>query len=169
MGVIDFPVPPEWLKRYYERGFRLIFYPTQQKGPSGQEAVGWQSRSDEIGDWREGRNVGIFTGHEISPGKFLADLDFDWADGIPLAKYFFPNTGFAFGRASRPISHAFYTTPEPIPSTKFKNIDGKDFIELRGTDKDGSGGHQTMAPPSIHVNGEQVMLKADEEIAHEDE
>lgn len=168
MSVIDFPVPPPWLIRYYARGFRLIFYPTKQKGPSGLEAAGWQTRSDLITDWREGRNVGIFSGHEVSPGKFLADIDFDWTDGIALAKHILPNTGFAFGRATRPISHALYTTPEPIPSTKFKNIDGKDFVELRGTDKDGSGGHQTMAPPSIHENGEEVVLRADEEITHVD-
>lgn len=166
MSVIDFPTTPAWLTRYVERGFRFIFYPTKQKGPSGQEAVKWTERSDSASDYREGRNVGIFSGHEISQGKFLADIDFDWSDGVPLAKHILPNTEFAFGRESRKISHAFYTTPQPIPSTKFKNIDGKDFVELRGTDVDGSCGHQTMAPPSIHENGEVIELRADGEIAH---
>lgn len=168
MSVIDFPVTPDWLKKYYERGFRLIFYDTKKKGPEGPEAVGWTGKSHQTKDYREGVNVGIFLGTEISPGKYLADLDFDWADGFPLARFILPNTDFAFGRESRKVSHAFYTTPNPVPSYKFKSLDGKDIIELRGTDEDGSCGHQTMAPPSIHPSGESVVLRADGEITHEE-
>lgn len=165
-NVIDFPQAPEWLKKYYERGFRLVFYGAKKKGPEGQEAVGWTDRADKIEDYRPSRNVGVFLGTEIKPGKFLHDIDFDWADGLPMAKRIFPPTGFGFGRATRTISHCFYTTPEPIPLTVFKNIDDKGFVELRGTKADGSIGLQTMVPPSIHPNGETLALRMDEEIGH---
>jgi Virulence-associated protein E len=166
MSVIEFPTIPDWLAKYYDRGFRLIFYDSGQKGPSGPKAVDWTSRSDQPRDYREGMNVGIFLGHEIKPGKFLADIDFDYTEGLNLAKGILPSTEFAFGRASRRISHAFYTTAQPIPSTKFKHITGKDIVELRGSDIDGSCGHQTMAPPSLHPSGETVTLQVDGEIGH---
>lgn len=166
MGVIEFPNTPDWLKKYYERNFRLIFYPTKQKGPSGQEALGWTERSDQAKDYREGQNVGVFLGTELSSGKHLADIDFDWSDGLPLAKRIFPATEFGFGRASRTISHAFYTTPTPVASLSFDNIDGKPFVELRGTKTDGTIGLQTMVPESIHPTGEQLVLKSDGEIGH---
>jgi hypothetical protein len=163
------------IQKYYERGFRLLFYQSKQKGPSGAEAAGWPSRNDTIEDYKkwinrgEVPNVGVFTGHEISPGKFLADIDFDWADGLPLAGLILPATGFGFGRTSRTTSHAFFTTPEPIPSMVFDGIDGKPIVELRGTKQDGSAGLQTMLPPSIHPNGEQLILRLDEEIGHSDD
>jgi len=163
---VDFPSPPDWLKKYYERGFRLIFYSEKQKGPTGQEALNWTERSDKLNDWRPNRNVGVFTGHEIQPGKFLVDVDFDWSDGLPLAKRILPATGFGYGRASRTMSHAFYTSPEPLISIAFDNIDGKPLVELRGTKADGTVGIQTMLPPSIHPSGETVELRMDEEIAH---
>jgi hypothetical protein len=160
---------PEIIKKYKERGFRLIFYETKHKGPEGQEAVEWTNRDDQISDYKIGQNVGVFTGHEISPGKFLVDVDFDWTDGLPLAKRILPNTSFAYGRTTRTLSHAFYTSSEPLQSIAFKNIDDKPFVELRGTKQDGTIGLQTMVPPSIHPNGENLIIRADGEIAHIDD
>lgn len=170
MSVVEFPKPtPEWLLKYYQRGFRLLFYGTKKKGPEGQEALKWTERSDQAEDYRPGQNVGVFTGHEIAPGKYLADIDFDWADGLPLAKRILPATGFGFGRPSRTISHSFYTTPEALPSISFDNIDGKPFVELRGTKTDGTIGLQTMMPPSIHPTGEELIIRMDDEIGHVDD
>jgi len=166
MTLIDFPASPAWLKKYYERGFRLIFYETKQKGPSGQAALKWTERSDKIEDWGSNQNIGVFTGHEISPQKFLVDVDFDWSDGLPLAKRILPHTEFGFGRPSRTLSHAFYTSPEPLPSIVFENIDGKPFVELRGTKQDGTIGQQTMIPQSVHPNGEVLEMRMDGEIGH---
>lgn len=154
------------VKKYFDRGFRLIFYQSKQKGPTGQEAIKWTERSDKIEDYKEGMNVGVFTGVEIQPGRYLVDIDFDWADGLPLTKRILPPTQFGFGRLSRPISHAFYTSPEPLVSFSFDNIDGKPLVELRGTKNDGGIGLQTMIPPSIHPNGEELTLKQDGEIGH---
>lgn len=164
MSTIEFP--NVWLQKYYDRGFRLIFYGHQKKGPEGSEAVGWTERSDQITDYKSGQNVGVFTGVQIEPGKFLVDIDFDWTDGLALAKRILPATQFGFGRASRLISHAFYTSAEPLPSFSFDNIDGKPLVEFRGTKMDGSIGLQTMLPPSIHPSGEKVEFRTDREIAH---
>lgn len=168
MTVINFNSnpPPTWLSKYYDRGFRLLFYSSKKKGPEGAESTGWTDRSDLITDYREGRNVGVFTGTEISPGKWLVDIDFDWPDGLPLAKHILPPTGFGFGRESRKISHSFYTSPEPIPSMVFENLDGKPFVELRGTKNDLTPGLQTMLPPSIHPTGEVLEMRMDDDIGH---
>lgn len=171
MSVVDFPSDktPEWLKKYYERGFRLVFYNTKQKGPSGPDATNWTARDDKADSWKLGSNVGVFTGTELSPGKYLADIDFDCADGLPLSKFILPPTEYGFGRETRKLSHAFYTTPEPIASLVFENIDGKPIVELRGTKQDGTIGQQTMMPPSIHPNGETLVLRLDGEIGHSED
>src|SRR5262249_39646241 len=109
-------------------------------------------------------NVGTFLGHEISPGRFLADIDFDWPEGLQLVRKLLPQTGFGFGRQSRAISHAFYVTPTPVISRSFDNIDGKTLVELRGLTSKGQIGLQTMIPPSIHPSGEEVTIRSSDEI-----
>jgi len=158
-----------WLTAYVERGFRLVFYPPRQKGPSGEEGNGWTSRSDGPADYVEGQNVGIFTGHEIAPGRFLVDIDFDWTEGLPIAPRLLPPTEFGFGRKSRNVSHAFYTTSLPQVSKAYEDIDGTMLVELRGTKADGTVALQTMAPPSVHPSGEVVELRKDGGIAHADQ
>ncbi len=163
--VIDFPTTPEWLRKYYERGFKLVFYPSKQKFPLDK---GWEQRTYQASDYKDGNNVGILLGHEISEGKFLADIDFDWPDGVPLAKYLLPVTGFGFGRKSRILSHAFFTTPEPIASFKFVGMDNHPIVEIRGISSDGTLGLQTMAPPSVHPDGEDLVFRSDGDIGHSD-
>lgn len=154
---------PAWLKRYHDRGFRLVFYPTKRKGPIGNE---WQKKAANIEDYTEGDNVGIVDGIEITPGKFLVDIDFD-APGVEgLAKFFLPDTQFAFGRETRKVTHAFYTTDKPPITKVFDDINGKRIIEFRGLSKDGDPGMQTMVPPSIHPSGEHLTLRSDGEIGH---
>lgn len=160
---------PEWLDKYLERGFRLVFYETKTKGPKGSAGRDWQDKVTKAEDYKEGQNVGILLGHEISPGRFLVDVDFDWPQGIPLAKRLLPKTMFGFGRESRQLTHVFYTTPQPIPNDTFDDVDGKPFVEFRSVAKDGSLGQQTMAPPSVHPNGEQLVLRWDGEIGHSDD
>lgn len=154
---------PDWLARYVERGFKLAFYETKTKGPREK---GWNSKAINPEDYKDGQNVGVLLGSEISPGKFLVDVDFDWPQGIPLAKRLLPKTMFGFGRDTRQLTHVFFTTPEPIPNDTFDDVDGKPFVEFRSVAKDGSLGQQTMVPPSIHPNGEQLVLRWDGEIGH---
>jgi predicted P-loop ATPase len=157
---------PEWLRNYVNRGFRLVFYDARTKGPKGLHAEDWQLQEYRPEDYKEGQNIGIVTGHEIEPGKFLVDVDFDWPEGLPLVKKLLPATGFGYGRPSRKLSHAFFTTPTPLPSKKYSDIDGQTLVELRGTKIDGTLGLQSMAPPSIHPSEEIVTLLQDGEIAH---
>lgn len=161
---------PDWLAKYVERGFRLVFFPTRTKGPIGKDAVGWTTRIYTPEDYHEGDNVGVMTGHEIAPGRYLVDIDLDWPDGLPLTRRLLPPTGFGFGRLSRKISHAFYTTSTPLISQKFFNIGNPPhpYVEIRGTKEDGTLGCETMVPPSIHPSGEEIEFRKNEEIAHDD-
>lgn len=168
------PAAPAWLHSYYERGFRLIFYAPGQKGPSGPEAVKWTDRSDTEAEYQKWLdrgiepNVGVFLGHEISTGRFLADIDFDWPEGLQLSRRLLPKTGFGFGRTTRQISHAFYVTPTPVQSRIYEGIDGKHLFELRGTTTKGTVGLQTMLPPSKHPSGELLAMRSDDEIGFSD-
>lgn len=160
---------PTWLAGYCERGFKLVFWrrsdnPEEWKGPREED---WPTRDYPPELWHEGMNVGAKLGTEIEPGKFLADVDFDWCDGVSLfAKLLLPVTGFGFGRLGKPTSHAFFTTSTPVVSREFKDIDNAMLVELRGTKHDGTVGKQTMLPPSIHPSGEQLTLAVDDGIGH---
>jgi predicted P-loop ATPase len=154
---------PAWLQRYIDRGFRLVFYPTKRKGPIGNE---WQKHAADPADYQPGDNVGVVDGIEISPGRFLVDIDFDSEESSGLAKFFLPDTSFAFGRDSKKVTHAFYTTDKPQITKVFDDNLGKRIIELRGLSKDGDPGMQTMVPPSVHPSGEIVTLRSDGEIGH---
>jgi predicted P-loop ATPase len=108
-------------------------------------------------------NVGTFTGHEIQPGRYLADVDFDWDSPNELKKRLLPSTGFGFGRPGRFLSHAFYTTPEQLPSVKkYIDLSGKSIVELYG----GDSSEQTMIPPSLHSPGELLEFRQRTDIGH---
>ena len=157
---------PAWLQKYLDRGFHLVSYAPKTKGPREE---GWQKAVFDPEKYKEGQNIGVMTGAEIAPGKFLVDVDLDWTDGVPMTKRLLPSTNFGIGRASRKISHAFYTTSVPLVSKAFDDITGKPFVEIRGAKADGSLGFQTMIPPSIHPNEETIELRLDGEIGHADD
>ncbi len=159
---------PEWLQKYLDRGFRLVFWPrgkdpTTWKGPRDP---GWPTKHYNPEDYTPDCNVGVMLGTEIQPGRFLVDIDFDWTDGVSLTKGILPPTEFGFGRSSRQLSHAFYTTPEPIASKMFKDVDGTVLVEIRSTKADEEIGRQTMVPPSLHPTGETITMRLDGEIGH---
>lgn len=164
---------PRWLSRYVERGFDLVFWSrladpkNDWKGPRDPS---WPNKSYLAADYREGMQVGVKLGIEIAPGRFLWDADLDWAEGIRHAARFMRDTGFAFGRKSKPLGHAFFTSSAPVVSEEYKDTDGTMLVERRGLKKDGTGvGRQTMLPPSIHrESGEIVTLACDGDIAHDD-
>jgi putative DNA primase/helicase len=144
--------PREVVATYFEMGLCPVFWSMNgdSKGPKEKD---WPAKAAAGGytlsDYRDGDRVGILTGVEISPGKFLHDVDIDWGPGVEIAKAMLPVTRFVFGRASKPTSHCFYLTPEALTSIEFRDIDGTMLIELRGTKKDGTLGKQTMAVPSV--------------------
>ena len=163
------------LARYVALGFALVFWPrlpdpkNDWKGPRDTT---WPTTTYAPGDYREGMQVGVKTGVEIAPNKFLLDLDLDWAPGARFLDRFLPNTSFHFGRKSKPKGHAFYTTSAPVAYKKFEDTDGFNLGERRGTKTDGTIGLQTVLPPSVHrATGETLELGADDgddRITHDD-
>jgi putative DNA primase/helicase len=166
------------LSIYKKYNLRLLIWerrgndPKEWKGPHGVEAKGWNDPNhvypiDQFDPERH--NIGTFTGHELEPGKFLTDLDLDWAPGIILAKKLLPPTGFGFRRKGKSLSHAFYTTPERLDVLTFCDItddgtegNGQTFLEVRG----GNSTHETMIAPSKHSEDVFIELVDWSFIAH---
>lgn len=147
-----------FLQSYADQGFRLVFWPAigDSKGPREE---GWQRKPYTLTDYKDGYRVGLMTGHEVAPGRFLHDVDIDWAAGSLIAQRMLPSTGFVYGRASKKVSHCFYTCPEPLASFRYEDVDKTCLIELRGTKTNGEIGLQTMVPPSIWTKeGKQEPL-----------
>ncbi len=158
----------ELLQWYTQIGFRLLVWERKGEDPKawkGPRNKGWNAR-DRVYDlktYKESMNVGCFTGHEISAGKFLADVDFDWDSPNELKKRLLPTTGFGFGRPSKFLSHAFYTTPTQLPAVKkYIDLSNHSIVELYG----GDSSEQTMIPPSLHSPGELLEFRQQGEIGH---
>lgn len=153
-----------WTSLYARLGLRVFLWKRSEKPEEWKRAIGrsW-NRPEMVDDLATYdptvHNVGTITGYEISPGKFLADVDIDWAPPRELLALL-PLTNFAFGRPSKPVSHLFYTTPEQLPSVKaYKDIDGVKFLELFG----GNFSQYTMVPPSIRSPGEPLLWVREQE------
>lgn len=168
--------PKEIIERYIELGFKLVFWPRDLgKGPSDAK---WQQKANNgeytADQYHEGMNVGALLGVEISPGRFLVDIDFDWPIQPQLGEVLLPNTHLEFGRSSKLCSHLFYTTSTRLVSKAYKDPflstradpDRKsgsakapaNIVEFRSSNEDGSLGHQTVLPPSVHPSGETILL-----------
>jgi putative DNA primase/helicase len=152
---------PEDILAIYQRfGFPLLYWErvgSDAKDWKGPRERGWNdpARLYPLELFNPARhNLGVFTGSEIAPGRFLADFDIDWAGGIALAKRLLPPTSFGLGRAGKKLSHVLYTATEPFGISTFYDItdDGSDgngvmLVELRMGDRS----HQTMLAPSLHT------------------
>lgn len=146
--------PHEIVKTYFDHNMRVVFWPDAGtlKGPTEKE---WPRKLRTIDEYNEKQRVGLITGAEIEHGKYLIDVDIDWHPGALIALAFLPKTNFVYGRASKKISHAFYTVPEAMASLIFKDpIDKTMLIEVRGAREDGQLGFQSMVPPSVWANAE---------------
>lgn len=154
----------EIVENYIARGFQLVFWPgtADWKGPREKD---WIDRRYTLADYSEGDRVGIMHGVELSPGRYVVDVDIDYAPGAEIAKAMLPATQFVWGRPSKRVSHCLYTTPDVIPMYAYKDIgkDGVTLIEFRA-DK-----HQSMAPPSVWEKDgrrEPLTFVADREPTH---
>jgi putative DNA primase/helicase len=170
--------PDDILKLYQRYNFRLLYWdrkgsdPKDWKGPHGVEAKGWNDpqRLYPIENFDPSKmNLGTFTGHEIEPGKFLVDIDLDWAAGVVLARRLLPPTNFAFTRKGKSLSHALYTTPSRLDILTYCDLtddgtdgNGQTFVELRG----GNSSRMTMIAPSLHSPGIFIEVVDGSSIAH---
>lgn len=146
--------PRELVQAYYDRNFQLVFWPAigDAKGPKEKD---WPLHPKKPEDYKEGYRVGILTGTEIAPDRFIHDVDIDWTPGSLIAQQLLPPTSMVYGRASKRVSHCLYTLPEALPSIRYEDIDKTCLIEMRGTKADGSIGLQSMVPPSVWSKGTQ--------------
>ncbi len=133
------------IRAYLARGWQLVPYPTREKRPRVTE---WQKTVFTESDFPDGCNVGIKLCGE------LVDVDLDTPEAIALATEFLPETGMKHGRKSAPRAHWWYLARGRRKYAKFQAGKGKTLLELR-TSEDGS--LQTMCPPSVHPEGEQLQ------------
>ncbi len=162
--------PSEVIKRYFDNGYKPIFWPPigDSKGPREAE---WPQKRYTLEDYKDGYRVGLLTGCEVAPGKFLHDVDIDWAPGAQVATKLLPTTNFVYGRPSKRISHCFYTCEVALPTTQYTDIDKSMLVELRGTKQNGDLGFQSMVPPSIWTKEEKtepLVFIRDKEPGHLD-
>jgi putative DNA primase/helicase len=156
------------LEIYRRLNLPLIYWkrvgddPSEWKGPHERDWNDPAKRYDFDRYDPAVHNLGVPTGREISPGRFLADIDLDKL--IPrYVTAFFPRTSFALTRRGKEVSHLFHTTSAPLTGKRqyTSPCDGKPYAELRGTR------HQTMLAPSLHTPPDiRIELLACEEIAH---
>jgi hypothetical protein len=149
---------------WIQHGFLPVpvgFQSKQPHNPDDPQGRNWQNlRITEVNAPRyfnrTKQNIGVILGGDDG----TADVDLDCMEAVSAAPCFLPDTGIKFGRASKPGSHWIYRIAPPVPSKKFTDpIDRKTLLELRCQDKDGSMGHQTVVPPSVHPSGEQVRFE----------
>jgi putative DNA primase/helicase len=95
-----------------------------------------------------GHNVGILSG-KLSG---ILDVDLDCTEAVSLADAILPKPHATFGRGAPDSLHYLYRGNSFGPRRAFTSTGSNNatLVELRG---DGS---QTMIPPSIHPNGEQL-------------
>jgi hypothetical protein len=139
---------------YVERGW--IPVPVRYKSKAG--APGWRefNPSDDELDRAFGNgptNIGILLGEKSGD---LVDIDLDCPEARAQWRDLLPDSDCIFGRQSALHSHIFYTAT-PLPkTTSFVDpsaSSGKPLVEIR------SSGHQTVAPGSIHPDGEKIEFE----------
>ena len=138
-------------------GFDVIPLMPQSKRPSSEGWPDVRIKSDDelVKLFSPGGNVGILLGIVDANGHALIDIDLDDDRAVELADSILPPTLAVFGRESRPRSHRLYRVRGPINTRKFEGADGM-IAEIRST------GCQTLAPGSIHPDGERVAWQSED-------
>jgi hypothetical protein len=141
------PADPRQAAGYYlGLGMAPIPLPPRSKDPGYADWQHLRLTADSLDDYfpnGQARNVGILNGE---PSGNLLDVDLDCPEALTAAPLLLCETGWVFGRPSRPRSHWIYQTDPPLDTAqqKFKGLDGTTLLELRGT------GGLTVYPPSTH-------------------
>lgn len=113
----------------------------------------WKVRIYRPEDFEEGDNVGIRLVKESDErSKKLVAVDLDAPECVALADKFLPPSSASWGRPSKNPSQILYLSSFERPITiKDENTT---LVEIRVD-------HQSMAPPSIHPNGEKLAWIGD--------
>jgi putative DNA primase/helicase len=133
------------------RGFKPIPIPRGSKNPG----KGWNrlsvTEAEVDGLFAPDGNIGIRLG---APSGGLVDVDLDCDEAVLLRGFLEP-TDLRHGRPGRLSSHHFYLCDDAGRRVCFKDpVSRKMICELRGD------GLQTLVPPSIHPEDEQLAWEA---------
>src|SRR5579871_1577763 len=147
------------VERYINLGLLPVPIPFREKAPMIPDwpAVRVRTTSD-IPRYFNGApsNIGVILGDESG----VCDVDLDSPEAIAVAWDILPETGMIFGRKSRPASHYFYRSDPPLRSKRYLDPINKEcLVELRCQKSDGSTGLQTVVPPSVHPEGEEIRFE----------
>ncbi len=136
-------------RAYIKRGWSPVPLQEGTKRPGLERWTELRVKLDEVDEYFDGGdNIGILTGE---PSGGLTDIDLDAAEARVLADEWLPDTELIHGRPSNPRSHYLYLVDEHVKTKKYCDIDGRtSLVEIR------SSRQQTMAPPSLHPDGERV-------------
>jgi hypothetical protein len=142
-----------------QAGFAIVWLNPGTKNPYRE---GFPTRSEELGQYRPGNNLGIVTGW---PSGDLVCVDLDSPAALDGADEFLPPTGMAAGRPGRPRSHRWYRVknlpPDLLsdcpsaaadprtgggrggPRGRHFKADRKEILSIKAT------GGQAVVPPSL--------------------
>lgn len=145
-------------RKIFDRGWTPMPVHFRSKKPVG---TAWQKMErgatklkKQFG--KEPRNIGFLTGPAHGG---LIDVDIDGSDVNAVIAHFLPNTTCQFGRKGQPVSHYLYRSglektrrfQDPLASKDHRSV----LVEVR------SAGCFTLAPGSIHENGDRVVWADD--------
>jgi hypothetical protein len=142
----------EWIRCYLAKGWQPVPVPLREKNPGFD---GWPQFRGTAEDprFKGDGNLSLLLG---IASHNLHDADLDAPEALAVADVFLDPTAMVSGRKSKPRSHRFIISSEPIHSKKFEDPllqgkkDGKaTLVELRGMASTGSPQH-TVVPPSLH-------------------
>lgn len=144
----------EFAFHYLSRGIALTPLHPDSKRPIKRE---WQENivtNKDKANIFQGRNIGFILG---SHSGGLTDIDLDTEEARILAPMILPPTPWIFGRESNRKSHYLYIVKKS-KTRKYIVPGGSNsvILEIR------SDGAQTMAPGSIHPDGERVRWESND-------
>jgi hypothetical protein len=157
-------------RAYTRRGWRVVPLKADSKKATIERWPDLRLEEDDLARYfppGQRGNLGVLDG---APSGGLADVDCDWPEAIRAAALLLPPTGLVHGRASKPASHYWYAVAacgetRSVPNLKWQVAEGDAqgskqssvIAELRGDRL------QTMAPPSIHPEGERLRWEREGE------
>jgi hypothetical protein len=150
--------PLEAAAQCIDRGLLPIPIPFREKAPKIRDWPSLRLTKADLEKHFNGvpSNLGVILGDDYG----TADVDLDCSEAIAAARELLPETGLIFGRQSKPASHYFYRSDPPIRSKRFLDpIEKVCLVELRCRKSDGTVGLQTVVPPSVHPEGEQIRFE----------
>lgn len=143
----------EAARAFLAAGFQVVPIPERSKSPGFDEWQKCRISPDEVATkFRPGSNLGLLLG---DPSGGLVDVDLDCPEAVRIAGMVLPPTHMIHGRKSAPRSHYWYVVEGSTSTSQFRDPDGSMLVELRST------GGQTLVPPSVHPEGEELMWDAE--------